>query len=437
VAQTEDNVVTSLVLTNYPPHRRFSGAALRNWQNIRALGSFGPVDVVTVGVDDPPEPVAGIREWFPVSFRSRSAWDEFKTLCAPVRPYTHPGIDAYHCERAVKWLRGRGSRDGYDLAVIETVFLAAYLKDLRGCADRVVFDAHNVESMLQAEPLFDDLDETQSLLTRTKQRVLRHRMMVAEKHVITRADLVWACSEADARHIECLYGRGAGVTVVPNGVDVEAYRRSPSSPALDWSTGPLTMLYPGLLSYLPNEDAALRLIKHVLPAVRGRGYQARVVLVGRDPGSLLLDAAKQVPDVEVTGAVENVVPYLHQPCVVTLPIATGGGTRLKILEAFAAGAPVVSSAKGAEGIAVEDGRHLLLREEPDAVAEAVIQIWRRPDLRRHLCENALELVRRHYSWPAVTQVIGRSLEGACSDGSVGRPRDVAQAAPEAWPNRVR
>ena len=169
---------------------------------------------------------------------------------------------------------------------------------------------------------------------------------------------------------------------MPNGVDVESYRRVDALPAgADWSRLPITLLYPGLFNYLPNEDAAIRLIKEVLPAVRARGRAARVVLVGRNPTPSLLEAARHDPGVEVTGAVESVVPYLEQPCVVTLPIAIASGTRLKILEAFAVGRPVVSSAKGAEGIDAVDGEHLLIRETPDSMAAAVIDLWNRPVLR--------------------------------------------------------
>ena len=83
----------------------------------------------------------------------------------------------------------------------------------------------------------------------------------------------------------------------------------------------------------------------------------------------------------MTGAVESVVPYLEQACVVTLPITIASGTRLKFLEAFAVGRPVVSSAKGAEGIEALDGKHLLIRDTPESMAEAVLDLWNRPVLR--------------------------------------------------------
>ena len=103
----------------------------------------------------------------------------------------------------------------------------------------------------------------------------------------------------------------------------------------------------------------------------------------------------------MTGAVDSIVPYLEQPCVVTLPIAIGSGTRLKIVEAFAVGRPVVSSAKGAEGIDAVDGEHLLLATARGDGA-AVIDLWSSPAMRGTICKSALELARVRYSWSAAT-----------------------------------
>jgi glycosyltransferase involved in cell wall biosynthesis len=116
-----------------------------------------------------------------------------------------------------------------------------------------------------------------------------------------------------------------------------------------------------------------------------------------------------------------VLPYLEQACVVTLPIAWGSGTRLKILEAFAVGRPVVSTAKGAEGLDVVDGEHLLIRDDAAAIANAAIELWHRPDVRSRVCGNAFELVARRYSWPAAAERIAESL-------GVGRGTSLADPA---------
>jgi glycosyltransferase involved in cell wall biosynthesis len=403
--------MTSIVLTRYRPHRPDGGAPLRNWQNIRALASLGPVDVVSVGVEEAAEPVEGIREWTPLSLRQRTKWDRLKTACWLLRPGTFPGVDQIHARSVERWLRRRVRQRRYDLAVIEGISVSSYVDVLRRGGCRVVFDAHNAESVYQSAVLSALSGPRPSVARRVKDLILSRRMAAAERSIVGSADVVWVCSEHDAQQLERVHGRRTGMTVVPNGVDVESYRRVDTLPAgADWSRLPITLIYPGLFNYLPNEDAAIRLIKEVLPAVRARGRAARVVLVGRNPTSSLLEAARHDPGVEVTGAVESVLPYLEQPCVVTLPIAIASGTRLKILEAFAVGRPVVSSAKGAEGIDAVDGEHLLIRETPDSMAAAVIDLWNRPVLRKTLCENALELVRTRYSRSIAARRIAQSLD---------------------------
>jgi glycosyltransferase involved in cell wall biosynthesis len=319
------------------------------------------------------------------------------------------------------WIRDRSSSHSYDVAVVETIALAAYLDELKRAARRVVFDAHNVEGVLQ--PALDAFvaDTDAGMAEKVKRWLLARRLMSAERRVIRGADLVWACSDYDARQIDQRYGRHTGITVVPNGVDVSAYRRA-DAPALvtDWSHLPVTMVYLGLFSYPPNENAALRLIRDVLPAVKAFGYQTRAVLVGRNPTPALIEAARRDPAVHVTGAVESVVPYLEQPCVVTLPITMGSGTRLKIIEAFAVGRPVVTTAKGVEGIDAVDGQHLLVREDSQAIASAVIELWTRPQMRVTLCAAAFELARDKYSWSAAVDRIAASLglHQRCGESSV-------------------
>jgi glycosyltransferase involved in cell wall biosynthesis len=368
----------TLVLARFRPHRPTGGAALRNWQNIHALMRFGPVDVVSVGEDGPDDEPHGVRDWTAFSLKrlreNRSLMEVCKTRLWLLRAGVHPSIDVYRSREFAAWLARRVRQERYDTAVVEELSLCPYVDLLNHSGCRVVFDAHNVESALRA--VIAPGPEA-SIQSRIRSRILQRRLISEEGRVIHAASAVWACSTHDAEEIGRLYGRRTGVKVVPNGVNVEAYRNAGvRSPGSDWSDSPITLVYPGTFAYRPNVDAAMRLITAVVPALRSRGYRVRAVLVGRSPSEQMRAAASRDADVEVTGAVESVVPYLEQPCIVTLPIEIGSGTRLKILEAFAVGRPVLTTVKGAEGIDAIDNKELVIRATPESFAEAAIALWR-------------------------------------------------------------
>jgi glycosyltransferase involved in cell wall biosynthesis len=273
-----------------------------------------------------------------------------------------------------------------------------------------VFDAHNAETVLHHAALAARASVSDGPVRRLKDWALQRRIEAAEKRAVAAADVVWTCSRNDSGHIASAFGRVTGVTVVPNGLDVDAYRRSSADPVgADWSGLPITLFYSGLYSYPPNADAAMRLVTEVLPAVRSHGYRARAVLVGQNPTPSMQVAARADGEVEVTGTVETVLPFIERPCIVMLPIRIGSGTRLKIVEAFAVGRPVVSTMKGAEGIAALDGKHLLLREDAASMAIAAIELWNQPRLRESICAEALELARDQHSWGVAAERIRGSL----------------------------
>ena len=128
--------------------------------------------------------------------------------------------------------------------------------------------------------------------------------------------------------------------------------------------------------------------------------------MGGKPTQWMLEAGKRDSGIIVTGKVADVRPYLAAASVMAVPLRQGRGTRLKILEAFAAGCPVVSTTKGAEGLKVKDGEHLLIGDEIETIVEGVCQLWSNPSLGQKVANSAYELVRKEYSCEAV----GRRVE---------------------------
>lgn len=185
---------------------------------------------------------------------------------------------------------------------------------------------------------------------------------------------------------------GERIEVIPNCLDVAACRPFFAEPQ------PNTLIYTGSFSYFPNHEAMLWFIDQVLPLIAAEVPDVALTITGNRAERPLPPS----PHVHHIGFVDDVRPHVANAWISLAPIWTGGGTRLKILEAMALRTPVVATSKGAEGIAAEPGRHLLIADTPQAFATAVLRLLGDPALRRALAENAHQLVSERYDWTAVT-----------------------------------
>jgi glycosyltransferase involved in cell wall biosynthesis len=209
-----------------------------------------------------------------------------------------------------------------------------------------------------------------------------------------------AVSEPDRARLLELCHR-AIVYTVPNGVDASAY--SPSSFA-DRTGDVPTIAYVGSMDWHPNRDAVLFFWEHILPAIRRRIAGVRLLVIGRqDPRRAKELAVRLGSGVEVTGLVDDVRPYLEQAQVVVVPLRIGGGTRLKILEAFAMGKPVVSTSLGCEGLNVRHGEQLLVADKPEEFAESVVELLLDHSLAEKLAREGRRLVVEQYDWPVIAK----------------------------------
>jgi glycosyltransferase involved in cell wall biosynthesis len=182
--------------------------------------------------------------------------------------------------------------------------------------------------------------------------------------------------------------------VVPNGYT------APARPLGRVTVGrPPTLLLQGLLYYTPNTYGAVWLVGTVLPHLRRLQPDVRVRLVGA--ANDRVRALARPPEVEVTGRVPDMAPELARADVVVAPVLYGGGTRIKILEAFAHRIPVVSTPVGIEGIDATDGIHLLVADDPREFAEACARLTFDEDLRARLADRAERLFLERYRWTHV------------------------------------
>ncbi len=224
----------------------------------------------------------------------------------------------------------------------------------------------------------------------------RQRMMLAveernsrrlEHWAVGAYDVVVTVSREDAAMIP------DGAVVVPNGVDVARFRPSPPPPAP-------RVVFTGALHTPPNRDGIRWFCAEVWPAIRARVADATLDIVGARPPSDVLALGNR-DGVAVHADVPDVVPFLERACVAVVPLRIGSGSRLKALEAMAAGRPVVGTGIGLGGLEARPGRDLIVADDPGAFADHVARCLADRELAMRLGRQGRALVEERYSWERI------------------------------------
>jgi glycosyltransferase involved in cell wall biosynthesis len=291
---------------------------------------------------------------------------------------------------------------GFDSVQVEGVHLVSYIPLLRARGKPlVVADWHNIESEIMWR-YSDKASFARRLYARRTAKLIEDM----ELKLLRECDVHIVCS---SREQSILRERApdAHIEVVGNGVDVAHYSgTAPSAERRD-------VLFVGSMDYHANIEAAMEFARDVWPGVRAAHPDFRFVIVGRNPPQQVRDLAAQ-PGIVVTGTVDDVRPWYRSAFAVVVPLRTGSGTRLKILEAMAAGVPVVSTRLGAEGLNIRDGENILLAETAAEMQQAIHMLSQSPERWQALAAAALALVEREYDWTSLGQ---RLFEIHCSGRS--------------------
>ena len=273
---------------------------------------------------------------------------------------------------------------------------------------KLVLDAHNVEAEI-VERVAESAPRWQRKAMRWQARRIRELETGLAQHM----DLIFTCSEKDA---EAFRAMGASaVRVVPNAIP-------PLSPTLVAQRR--DVVFVGSLDWRPNADAALILARDIWPRCRALLPGARLVLVGRNPPQHVQALAAH--DVVVTGGVESVQPWLDGAFATAIPLKAGSGTRIKILEAWAAGVPVVASRVAAEGLPYTDGKDVLLAEEPSEFARALVRLWRDRQLAAALALEGHRTVEP-FTPAHIAEAVARYYRDVLGIGDSARPYSDAYA----------
>jgi glycosyltransferase involved in cell wall biosynthesis len=270
----------------------------------------------------------------------------------------------------------------YQLGVIEHSWCAPYLEQIAPSCARTVLDLHNVESVLHARCAAAD-----GGAAAMAHRVFEQASRKLEETWLPRFSEVLATSPQDAALVRDISPQ-ATVTVYPNSL--------PPVPR-PAAAGEEAVVFSGNMEYHPNTSAVAFFRREVWPRLRDRWPNLVWRLVGRNPGAVARFTGGD-PRIQVVGPVEDAVTELARSRVAVVPLLAGSGTRLKILEAWAAALPVVSTTLGGEGLPIRDQETALVADGGEAFAAAVTRLLTCTELRSKLGEAGRLLLEKEFTW---------------------------------------
>jgi len=315
----------------------------------------------------------------------RLGWDHLRSV-ALRRVYTVAGYESATFRDRLESLL---ATESFDIVHADSLDLSPYFPAVAGI------------------PLACTHHDAQSVLLRRRaerqKNSLMRRYILFQAALMEREERRWcpdvslnvAVSERD-RDVLREIAPDARFSVVPNGVDTEYFAPTDASTA--------GLVFVGGTTWFPNRDALEYYNSDILPALRRAGVQDGVKWVGR-ASATEVQASRTWDGIEMTGFVPDVRPFIRDAACYIVPLRVGGGTRIKILDAWAMGKAVVSTSIGCEGLDAVDGDNILIRDDPDSFAEAIRDVLADSELRQSLGRAGRETVEKTYSW----DVVGRHL----------------------------
>ncbi|MFA5073582.1 MAG: glycosyltransferase [Nitrospirota bacterium] len=223
------------------------------------------------------------------------------------------------------------------------------------------------------------------------------KLFAYEKQACTLFDLCVAVSKNDLQVLQHMNPSGRMIEV-PNGVDTEHFSPAPDA----WEPG--SLLWVGSMHDLYNREAVDYFCSEIFPRIEEEIPAVSFTAIGSHPTNALKALAMRSASVRVQGYVADVRPYFSAASVFLAPLKSGGGTKLKVLNALSLGKAVVTTRVGAEGIDVEDGVHLVIADDPTSFAQKTIELLRNPEKIKTMGEKGRQRILERYDWSAIGKI---------------------------------
>lgn len=274
------------------------------------------------------------------------------------------------------------SKQSYDAVILEGLFMAPYLDDIKAHNLPVYLRAHNVEHQIWDR----QIDQEKSALRKTILKIQNRRLRAYELEIARKVDGVIAITEVDAEWYRN-HGDGTPVHVTPTGINPELYPNYPSKSP--------DVFHLGAMDWIPNVHGIEWFANKVWPEVLKRNSQVTFHLGGRDSEKLKLH--NPAAGFFVEGKVDDASKFYQKHGVFVVPLLAGSGMRIKVLEAMAFGKAIVGTSVGVEGIPFENGVHGIIADNEVSFAKAVVELINKPELREELGNNARALIHSKFN----------------------------------------
>lgn len=294
--------------------------------------------------------------------------------------------------------------NGYGLIHIEHLYMAQYLREIQNIP--AILTEIDVEYEKFRGFLLYKRDTPRgkwitrlldNLIIRMKTSLQLRWVKQFESNLSRLFKLCITVSEKDKERLRA-WNPDLEIVVVPNGVDVSYFTPFHSPDEVP------TLTFTGHMGYFPNEDAVLYFYEQIFSHIKDAFPEVKFNVVGKSPSEKLLQLAESDANIKVTGFVDDVRPYMASNFLYVVPLRIGSGTRIKILEAMAMKMAVVSTSIGCEGLEVEDGKNIIVADEPDNFAAKVVELIKAPEKRRQIGEQARKLVEEKYDWKKIGEI---------------------------------
>lgn len=306
----------------------------------------------------------------------------------------------------MEWLRSSAAKrviskilneNSFDLVHVDTISLAPYFDLLDGLPK--VLNHHNFES----DMLRKRANTESKLLKALFFRYEASRLLKSEIKFSRKAHLNLACSDDDAQRMQSAIGKNNFLTV-PNGVDISYFY-----PISEVEIVKNSIVIVGGMSWYPNREAVEYFIRDIWPVIKFEFPDMSVHIVGRKPTEEILSFSRREPNVFVHGFVDDIREYLWTAHFYLCPIRTGGGTKLKILDALATGCCIIADPFSCKGISVVENENVVYASSPDEYLTKIKNILGNPDFEKSLRKKGPELIRDKYSYSSIGSLYSNKL----------------------------